>query len=169
LPLRVALATAAAIEHGCDQTVGVKWPNDLLIGGRKVGGILCEGAWETGELRYVVIGIGLNLLHSWEDFPPEIRGTATSLRQASSQAISRFETASRVIEGLRREVLGGSRTEGLPRDLGGRDVLRSRRVEVLEPETGRVLAQGIADGIGPDGALLLWNASGSTEVRSGTI
>ncbi|MEX2583036.1 MAG: biotin--[acetyl-CoA-carboxylase] ligase [Gemmatimonadota bacterium] len=170
LPLRVALAVAAALDPWCESDrVGIKWPNDLLIRGRKIGGILCEGTWDRGELRYVVIGIGLNLLHSTDDFPPEIRAEATSLRLATGRPIGRFEVASEVVRRLFGELSTTSAAGALPRDLGGRDVLRGRSIEVFEPETGRLLVSGVAAGVSAEGALLVNTESDLVEVRSGTV
>jgi BirA family transcriptional regulator, biotin operon repressor / biotin---[acetyl-CoA-carboxylase] ligase len=169
LPLHVALAIASALDRWCvGERVGVKWPNDLLVSGRKVGGILCEGAWDHGELRHVVIGIGLNLLHGLDDFPPELREAATSLRAATGQPISRFDVASEMIRALRPS-LDAATAQALPPDLGGRDVLRGRRVQVREPESGRTIASGYAAGVAPGGALLLDTPRGTIEVRSGTV
>jgi BirA family transcriptional regulator, biotin operon repressor / biotin---[acetyl-CoA-carboxylase] ligase len=168
LPLHVALAAADALDPWCQlEPVGVKWPNDLMLGGRKVGGILCEGFWEQGELSHVVIGIGLNLLHGVGDFPPEIRDVATSLRLATGQPISRFEVASELVRGL-QSVLDPEKAPDLPVDLGPRDVLRNLTVEIQEPESGRVIARGLARGVAADGALLLATSEGLREIRSGT-
>jgi BirA family transcriptional regulator, biotin operon repressor / biotin---[acetyl-CoA-carboxylase] ligase len=79
----VSLAAAPAMVAAAETPgLGSKWPNDLVVGERKVGGILGEGAVEGGALRHVVLGIGVNLSMTTEDFPPEVRGTATSLAAA---------------------------------------------------------------------------------------
>ncbi|MEJ2502094.1 MAG: biotin--[acetyl-CoA-carboxylase] ligase, partial [Gemmatimonadota bacterium] len=59
LSLRLGMAAARAIESVSGLRVGLKWPNDLLVAGRKVGGILCEGSVEGASLRYTIAGLGL--------------------------------------------------------------------------------------------------------------
>ena len=61
--------------------IGIKWPNDILWQGRKLCGILTEMAAEPDRVSHVVVGIGLNVCHAADDFPPELRETAASLRQ----------------------------------------------------------------------------------------
>jgi BirA family biotin operon repressor/biotin-[acetyl-CoA-carboxylase] ligase len=72
-----AVAAARAIEGRCDLAVGIKWPNDLVVEDRKVGGILVEARPALGEVSPLVIGIGLNCTQGPEDFPAEIRGAAS--------------------------------------------------------------------------------------------
>lgn len=80
LPLAAGLAAAQAIRSAAGLTVDLRWPNDLLLDGKKLGGILVETAVEPGDdpqLRYAVIGIGINV-HQ-RAFPPELAALATSL------------------------------------------------------------------------------------------
>jgi BirA family transcriptional regulator, biotin operon repressor / biotin---[acetyl-CoA-carboxylase] ligase len=171
LPPRVALAVAGALDQWLESPVHIKWPNDLLIGERKVGGILCEGAWDGGRLQYVIVGIGLNLLQGADDFPSEIRSTATSLRLSASRPVSRFAVASAVVTRLRPLLFDGSaRDRPLPTDqLAARDAILDADIEVLEPETGRSLLRGTARGIEADGALRVESAGRLTLVRTGTV
>lgn len=76
-----AVATAQAIESMIHRPVGIKWVNDIYLDGKKVCGILCEGAVEPGtrQLQYAVIGIGVNVATPKEDFPEEIRHVAGSI------------------------------------------------------------------------------------------
>lgn len=171
-PLRIGLAVA----RGLDPFLGagaarLKWPNDLQAGGRKLGGILCEGVWEPGGLAYLVAGVGLNVLHAPADFPPEIREGATSVRIAAGREPSRREVASAVVPAL--GALVGDPLELSPGDLAeleARDALRGRRVTVREPVSGAPLAEGTALGVSAEGALLLRTPAGVLrEVRSGTV
>jgi len=74
-----ALAAALTVEDRCGVSTGIKWPNDLVVEDRKIGGILVEARPVTGEAGPVVIGIGLNCTQGPEAFPPEIRGRVASL------------------------------------------------------------------------------------------
>src|SRR5690606_21943636 len=75
-PLSAALAVAQALDRWTAGTVKVKWPNDLLLGNRKFGGILCEASWAGSTLGHAIVGVGLNVLHTPGDFPPDLRETA---------------------------------------------------------------------------------------------
>jgi BirA family biotin operon repressor/biotin-[acetyl-CoA-carboxylase] ligase len=88
LPLMSALAAAEAIEALKPAGIGVKWPNDLLIRERKVGGILCESATSaTGPFQ--VIGIGINVNGDRKSYPDEVRDTATTLQDETGGAADR--------------------------------------------------------------------------------
>ena len=84
-----AVAVARAIEALCDVKVGIKWVNDLYIGGRKICGILCEAGmdFESGTLDYVALGIGVNVAQM--DFPEELRDIATSIGNECGRDINR--------------------------------------------------------------------------------
>lgn len=78
LPLAVGLAVARACER-MGATVQLKWPNDVLAQGRKLAGVLCEMRRDPRGGEVVVVGIGIDVRQRREDFPPELRDTATSL------------------------------------------------------------------------------------------
>jgi BirA family biotin operon repressor/biotin-[acetyl-CoA-carboxylase] ligase len=80
LPLRAALAVREALREAAGVAVEVEPPNDLVFGGRKLGGILCESAFEGGNIEFAIVGVGLNVGHGPGDFPPELADTAISLR-----------------------------------------------------------------------------------------
>ena len=83
-----AAACAEAIRKVCGAEAGIKWPNDLVLGGRKLCGILTE-LESGGEGLALVIGIGLNVSQRREDFPPELRETAGSLVMLTGREVSR--------------------------------------------------------------------------------
>jgi BirA family biotin operon repressor/biotin-[acetyl-CoA-carboxylase] ligase len=89
LPLMAALAAAEAIEAVRPSSIGVKWPNDLLIGERKVAGILCESATASGIGSFQIIGIGINVNGTRKDFPDDLRETATTLQEETGEVIDR--------------------------------------------------------------------------------
>ena len=114
LPLRetlwISLATGLAVQSAIRPVTGVavdiRWPNDLLLGGRKCGGILAETAVEperSALLRYAVIGIGVNVNHA--RFPEELTTLATSLRMESGAAQSRSTLLVALLRALDRELL----------------------------------------------------------------
>src|SRR5690606_35180796 len=81
-PLRIGVAAATALDPWTAGQVTIKWPNDLLLEGRKLGGILCEASWAGPTVAHMIVGIGLNILHGDSDFPADLRPLATSLRRA---------------------------------------------------------------------------------------
>jgi BirA family transcriptional regulator, biotin operon repressor / biotin---[acetyl-CoA-carboxylase] ligase len=89
LPLVSALATAEAIEQVSSTHVSVKWPNDLLISERKVGGILCESGAGTGSAPFQIIGIGINVNGDENDWPIDLRSAATSIWQEQKMVVDR--------------------------------------------------------------------------------
>ena len=172
LPILVGVELAAALDPWAGPAGGVrlKWPNDLLLDGRKMGGILCEAAWAGTHLDHVIIGIGLNLLHHPLDFPADLRDSAVSLAALSETPVSRFDVATAAVRALRRVLAPDD--DGLAAraaELAARDALRGHRVEVTEPESGRRIAVGIGAGIDAGGALLLDTQAGLVPIHSGTV
>lgn len=85
VPAAAGVAAAQAIRRAAGVTVRLKWPNDLVWRGRKIGGILTESAFRGPEAVHVIVGLGLNLNHGPLDFPADIRRGATSLRLAKKK------------------------------------------------------------------------------------
>jgi BirA family biotin operon repressor/biotin-[acetyl-CoA-carboxylase] ligase len=100
LTLAAAVAVATTFRTAFGAAADIKWPNDILLGGRKVCGILVESATQGGALSYAVLGIGVNLLQS--EFPPEIRDRATSLLIETGLAVTPDEFEPRLFEQLER-------------------------------------------------------------------
>ena len=78
----------------------IKWPNDVLIGGKKVAGILTELSAELDTIKYVVLGVGVDVNQSEADFPEELRRVATSLRIERGQPVQRAALASAILREL---------------------------------------------------------------------
>ncbi|MBN1631622.1 MAG: biotin--[acetyl-CoA-carboxylase] ligase [Thermoleophilia bacterium] len=174
LSLAAALAVAEVLEdlEGLEGRVAIKWPNDVLMGGRKVCGILLEGSMDADRLQWVVAGIGLNVNSDPEALlrgldpnqEREWRGkpAPTSLHEELGHEISRAPLLARLLVRLTqrwKEVERPELLEGLQR----RDVLVGRHVEVLSgPPLDEPVVSGEAVGIGPVGQLLVRVASGET-------
>jgi BirA family biotin operon repressor/biotin-[acetyl-CoA-carboxylase] ligase len=127
LTLVGALAAADAVELATDLFVQIKWPNDVMLNRRKVGGVL-------GELRdgLVVLGIGLNVNQTRDQLPPDARQAAGSLRTVTGREHDRDSVLSALLARLERHydawLEGG--LAALYADIGARDFLRGRRVSV---------------------------------------
>ncbi len=102
LTFAAAVAVEKAIRTTTGIKAGIKWPNDLIIDGRKVCGILLEMNSEADKVNYVILGIGLNYSQSVEDFPKELKDRAISLKLAAA-AGSRFDRLS-LIKSILREL-----------------------------------------------------------------
>lgn len=89
LTLLSAVALCRSIQKVCRVDIGIKWPNDLLIKGKKVSGILLESSGEDERLKYVIAGIGISVNLKVEDYPEELRKVATSLAIESGAEIKR--------------------------------------------------------------------------------
>lgn len=168
LPILVGLGVAEALDPLVRPArAQVKWPNDVLIGGRKVCGVLCEGSLDPGGGAAVIAGIGVNVGHSPADFPDEVAETATSLRIAAGWAASRAEVAGAIVAAvLRRASSPPAQLSGsLLSALGERDALAGHevRVEGAEP------VQGTALGINPGGALLVRADGALRTIHAGTV
>jgi BirA family biotin operon repressor/biotin-[acetyl-CoA-carboxylase] ligase len=85
LPLMTGVAVREALTAATGLAVGLKWPNDLLVSGKKLGGVLCESFWTGQKLDFAVVGVGLNLLQDEADFPLAVRPRATSVQMESAR------------------------------------------------------------------------------------
>ncbi len=102
LTLISAIAACEGIRESTEITPGIKWPNDLRVSGRKLGGILIESRPIGHGRRAWVIGMGINCLQHAGHFPPELRGIATSLEIEASHPIDRAEVARCLLRSLDR-------------------------------------------------------------------
>jgi len=146
---------------------GIKWPNDLLFNGKKLGGILTEMETESDRIRHVVVGLGLNVNNP--GFPPELAATATSLTLTTGRAFSRVKLLQAWLEEF-EELYGRFLNQGFPEILEEwkrAAVTLGRAVTVRQ---GPREISGQATDIAPDGALLLLTATGEmVRVTSGEI
>ncbi|MGA2811260.1 MAG: biotin--[acetyl-CoA-carboxylase] ligase [Candidatus Acidiferrum sp.] len=103
LTMMAGISARAAVQAISGLNVDLKWPNDLMIGGKKVGGILTEMHAEPALVRFVIVGIGINV--NQENFPPELGGLATSLRVESGRVHSRVEILVRLLREFEKDYL----------------------------------------------------------------
>ncbi|MGE5740982.1 MAG: biotin--[acetyl-CoA-carboxylase] ligase [Candidatus Aminicenantes bacterium RBG_16_66_30] len=86
IPLAAGLAASDAVVETSGVVCGLKWPNDIVHGGKKLGGILSEAVSGGAGGDFAVVGIGLNVGHGADDFPEDIRAASTSIRLAGGRA-----------------------------------------------------------------------------------
>ena len=135
LTLVAAMATTRAIRRVTGVPALIKWPNDIVMNGKKVCGILTEMSAQFDYINHIVIGIGINV-HN-EDFPEEIAKTASSLYLESGQHIHRaslIEAFLEEFEDVYAEYLKTEDMEGLQKEYDAMLVNRGRQVRVLDPK-----------------------------------
>jgi BirA family transcriptional regulator, biotin operon repressor / biotin---[acetyl-CoA-carboxylase] ligase len=93
--MMAGLSAYAAIQAQTGLQLDLKWPNDLVLNGNKLGGILTEMYADTSLVRFVIVGIGINV--NQEKFPAELAGIATSLRAETGKNLSRLELLARLL------------------------------------------------------------------------
>lgn len=159
--LVMAMAVAEGIRETCGTEPGIKWPNDIVIGGKKVCGILTEMSVERDFIHYVVIGVGVNV--GLQEFVPEVAATATSLQQECGRRVPRAALTANIMKAFEKyyetflETLDMS---GLLEDYNRLLVNRGKEVRVLDPK-GEFT--GISRGINRLGELLVERSDGNVE------
>ncbi len=151
LTMMAGLSAHTAVEAVTGLAVDLKWPNDLIIRGKKAGGILTEMYAEPGQVRFVIVGIGLNV--NQEQFPGELANVATSLRQETGKPQSRMELLVRLLREFESDYNRFVR-EGVASVVKRFEVLSSyahgKRVSVTN---GVESYLGTTAGLGPEGLL----------------
>ena len=167
LTLVAAMATTRAIRRVTGVPAMIKWPNDIVMNGKKVCGILTEMSAQFDYINHIVIGIGINV-HN-EDFPEEIAKTASSLYLESGQHIHRaslIETFLEEFEDVYAEYLKTEDMEGLQKEYDAMLVNRGRQVRVLDPKEP---FEGKAMGITKKGELIVDTWESRKLVSSGEV
>ena len=169
LSLMTGIAAAEAVEQTTGLQPDLRWPNDLLLGGKKFCGILTEMNAEPTHVRYVVLGIGINVNH--ESFTGELQPIATSLRMETGRAWSRVELTAALLKSLdnayHRLIAGGpDARSAILRNFEARSSFaRSRYVRVGEEEA----YEGVTEGLDSRGFLLVRTDKGLRTVFSGDV
>ena len=160
ITLLAGVAVAEAISAVCPERVGIKWPNDLLVGGRKVCGILTESRTATGGIDSVIVGIGMNVNMERADFDPEHRETATSLREETGRDHSREDLLFLLCERFESWYKIFLRDGFAPVREGwlARAEMTGKRLRVLFCDE---VQEGVFAGIDRDGALLIADEQGA--------
>ncbi len=161
---QLALVAAVAVHEGlaecCPELPArIKWPNDILVGGRKVAGILCEASLEADRVHRVILGVGINV--NGTCVPRSLRATATTLRIAGGREVSRPALLGAVINHLElryADWLRDGSLSGLHDYFERHSALNGRPVEA---ENLSGVVRGTARGITPTGELVIETANGA--------
>jgi BirA family biotin operon repressor/biotin-[acetyl-CoA-carboxylase] ligase len=169
IPLLAGLAAHRAIGEAAEVAADLRWPNDILIKGRKVAGILVEAPHAAGEVKPLVVGIGINI-HQ-QSFPPDLATPATSLDLSTGRWNSRQRLLVALLQSLHVELaaLEADRNAALAaipaRVEAVSSWVRGRAVEVHGPQA----CTGVTAGLDAGGFLLVRTATGMVTVTTGGI
>jgi len=169
LSLAAGLAVQSAVAEIAPQLrPDLKWPNDVLLGGKKFCGILTEMNAEPTRVRHLVVGIGINVNQA--KFPAELREIATSLRIETGTEWSRVELCAALLKSVEREYRcllrdAAARESILRRFEANSSSIRGRRVRI--EENGGI--EGVTEGLDPGGFLQVRTQDGLRTVVSGTV
>lgn len=172
--LVAAMAVAKGIRECCGLETGIKWPNDVVINGKKVCGILTETSSEPDYIHYAVPGIGINA--NTPEFPEELRDRATSIYLETGKKTDRNALIAAVMNAFSdyyRRYLETADLSLLKDEYDAMLVNMNREVLILygmaedaDPEKSE---KGVAKGIAPSGALLVETEAGLKEILSGEV
>lgn len=166
----IVMLTSLAVVHSIEAVTGlkpqIKWPNDVLISGKKVCGILAESN-VRGTKAYAIVGIGINVNLGLPDYP-EVSATATSLSAELKREVSPVHIIRRLLVELDNLYLGlAGGEESIYAEWHDRMVTLGKKVYV---KSGESVMEGVAESVGRDGSLLLRHADGSsTRIVAGDI
>lgn len=169
LTLLTATVLADVMDKSTDLEPQIKWPNDILIDGKKISGILTEMQAEQDQILYVIIGIGINVNQEASDFPDSLQSHVTSLKMETGehwQLVPFIQTLLQTFEKKFNQFM----QDGFDLVKTNWENYGFKINEQLEIKTGRETWQGLFLGIAEDGALLIERDSGKIEkVYSGEI
>lgn len=168
----ISVATAVALADTLDaylpNDVRIKWPNDVLIGNRKIAGILTELSAERNRVEHVIVGVGINVNQRAGDFPDDIKKIATSLRREVKRKVDRVELLQRFLKNLERqyERYQVHRLQKARTKLRRYSSLIGHEVTI---RAGRFQNTGVAKDIDADGCLILQTDEGEVSVIAGEV
>ena len=169
LPLACGLAVVNALQLLTGTAFQIKWPNDIVCGGHKICGILCESCLQENG-SFTIAGIGVNLLQTEADFEQQGLPFAASVDMMTGCRLSVEETAAAVVNEL-EPVWLRLRERGfraIREDYTAKCVNIGQKVRVLSPD-GRMKSEGRAAGVADDGCLLIDDGDKVTAVNAGEV
>ncbi len=168
LTLLASVGVREALQKETGLNVQIKWPNDLLIGRKKVCGILTELRGEHDQIHYVIIGLGMNVNVNKSDFPMELREIGTSLAIETGRTIHRASLLATILEELEQTYftyLQEGFTTIRERWEQGAGMLG----EIITARTAQGPVTGVAERVNEQGALLIQTSAGTVPVYSAEI
>jgi BirA family biotin operon repressor/biotin-[acetyl-CoA-carboxylase] ligase len=167
LTMIAGLAVADAVESGTGLCVGLKWPNDVILGGAKAGGMLTEIALDGQRVEYAVVGIGLNVNLDPGQLPRELLMPATSLSHELGRHVERLPLLCGLLQAIETRYLALKAGHSPCAEWAERLVTLGQPVVV---STAVSTIEGVAEGVTGDGALLVRLSDGHLEsVMAGDV
>jgi BirA family biotin operon repressor/biotin-[acetyl-CoA-carboxylase] ligase len=166
LTMAAGLAVIDCIREVCGIEAAVKWPNDVLVNGKKVAGILAQSGILHSTDYYAVLGIGINADMNLS-MQPEISTIATSLSNAIGKPVSRIEVVCSLLENFEKRYAALKSGQSLGKEWREHLVTLGKKVSV---KSGQTIFEGIAESVSPDGSLLLRQYDGKlVEISAGDV
>ena len=159
LTIMASVASARALRNATGLPVGIKWPNDLIVHDKKLGGILSETRSINSRIIFSVIGIGININSGLEDFPPDLRTVATSIKNETGREESRVNLIANILNEMDCWLKGLSK-DGKEHLLAEWRRLTLTLKKSVKAVVGKDTFTGIAEDIDDKGMLLLRLPSG---------
>ena len=159
ITLMAGVAVAELLSGYCPGDVSIKWPNDVLLRGKKVCGILTEMKAAAGSVDFIILGIGLNINMNHQDFDPSLRDAATSLKIETGEVYDRLDVVSKLFDFIEKwyKVFLSKGFIGLRETwLRHADILGKRIKVVFKDE----FQTGIVTGIDDDGTIMMKDENG---------
>lgn len=166
MAMQLTIAAAVSVRRAINQltniAVFIKWPNDIVIGGKKVAGILNEISAELDRIKYAILGIGVNVNHEATDFPPDLCKIATSIKINIGQQLNRSELAAAIIQSLDADyekIIKGNFSAIADEWMNFCETI-GKQVTI---RTGERIIQGRAESLDADGCLIVRKTHGHLE------
>lgn len=168
LSVMTAFVLAETLKNFTDSKIQIKWPNDILLNGKKAAGILTELSAEKNKINYLIVGVGINVNQTIEEFPKDLKETATSLRRVNRKKTDRVELLQSFLVNFEKEYLKycDKRYLSSLKQINEYSSLTGKTVQLM---VGKKLIQGVAREIDKSGALILSFDSKQIAVNSGEV
>jgi len=168
LAIMTSVALADAVSKVCKAQVHIKWPNDILISGKKAAGILTELSADRDRIDHVIVGVGINVNHRSDDFPEELRSIATSLRVANRRKVKRVALFQQFLRNLEREYRRYCKSQ-LSASHAKIRHYSSLIGKTVHLSVGRKVVEGVVLDIDASGALIFEHDGQRRAVTSGEV
>ncbi len=162
------LALALTVNEITDLKAKIKWPNDCMVNGKKMAGILLELSAELDKIDFVILGVGINVNQNKEDFPKSLIKKATSLKMEWGKEISRLELLKLFLKKFEKIYLEFKKN-GLTRLMPEIRILSSLLGNKVKARLGKKILKGIAKDIDQNGSLVIITRGKETAISAGEV
>jgi BirA family biotin operon repressor/biotin-[acetyl-CoA-carboxylase] ligase len=168
----ISICTGLALARSVKELTGldakIKWPNDCVINGKKIAGILLELSAELDKIDFVILGVGINVNQNKKDFPTSLIKKATSLKAESGKEVPRLELLKSFLRIFEKTYLEFKRN-GLSRLMPQIRVSSSLLGKKIKVRWGKKTLKGKAKDINADGSLIIRTSKGEKVISAGEV